>query len=92
MPVEFTEEQKKEIAAMIKRQSELEQFRLAGDQFHRLALVHIAGLVNQGACDPFVLNVGKSLYQSYLAEYFPRSEPAAEPAPTDGAEDEGTTD
>lgn len=71
---------------MLQRQSELEQFRLAGDSFYRLAIIHVDQLSKQGVCDPFVLNVGKTFYGEFLKQYFPRAEPQqTAPEPEQGS-------
>lgn len=87
---EFTPEQEAEIQKRIEagkaEQKQLEQYRLAADQFYRLSLVHIDGLVAQGACSPFVKEIGLAQYRGFLKLFFPQSEPAQEP------EQEGTAD
>jgi len=65
MTIEYSEEQKKEIAELIMKTREVEQWRISGDSFYRIATTHIAGLVNQGAVDPFVLQVGQALHTSF---------------------------
>ncbi len=65
MTSEYTDEQKKEIAELIAKTREVAEWRYSGDSFYRIATVHIAGLVNQGAVDPFVLQVGQALYASF---------------------------
>lgn len=65
MTIEYTDEQKKEIAELIVKTREVAEWRLSGDSFYRIATTHIAGLVNQGAVDPFVLQVGQALHTSF---------------------------
>jgi hypothetical protein len=65
MTIEYTEEQKKEIAELIVKTREVAEWRYSGDSFYRIATVHIAGLVNQGAVDPYVLQVGQALHASF---------------------------
>ena len=87
---DFTPEQEAEIQKRIEaakaEQKQLEQYRLAADQFYRLSLVHIAALVEQGACSPYVKEIGVDQYRRFLALFFPQGAPAPEPA------EEGTAD
>lgn len=79
---EFTAEQEAEIQKRIEaarlEQKQLEQYRLAADQFYRLSLVHADGLVSQGACSPYIKEVGLDQYRNFLALYFPQTAPAPE--------------
>lgn len=71
---EFTEEQEKEIQERIlKAQQESrakEQWVIAGDQFYRESIIAVASKVQQGIYDPFILDVGKSLYTSFRKSNF----------------------
>ena len=78
---EFTKEQEAEIRRRIAEAQQVEQYRLAGDQFYRAALANMNLLVQQGVYDPYVLNVGKALYQGYKEQMFPAEPPTAEPDP-----------
>ena len=70
--VEFTELQEIVIQKRIQESKQLEQMKIAGDQFYRVSLTNVAGLVQQGVYDPFVLEVGKALYQQFRKQYFPQ--------------------
>ena len=86
MTTEYTDDQKKEIAELIMKTREVEQWRISGDSFYRIATTHIAGLVNQGAVDPFVLQVGQALHTSFKqANALGQPSPAQEnPDPSTG--------
>ena len=88
---DFTPEQEAEIQKRIEaakvEQTQLEQYRLAADQFYRLAIVHIDTLAAQGACSPYVKEVGLDQYRRFLALFFPQGAPAPEQK-DEGAEDE----
>ena len=87
---DFTPEQEAEILKRIdaakNEQKQLEHYRLAADQFYRLSLIHITGLVEQGACSPYVKEIGLAQYRGFLKLFFPQAEPAPKPA------EEGTAD
>ena len=88
---DFTPEQEAEIQKRIEaakaEQKQLEQYRLAADQFYRLAIVHIDTLATQGACSPYVKEVGLDQYRRFLALFFPQGAPAPEQK-DEGADDE----
>jgi len=90
---DFTPEQEAEIQKRIEaaktEQKQLEQYRLAADQFYRLAIVHIDTLASQGACSPYVKEVGLDQYRRFLALFFPQGAPAPEQK-DEGAVDEDT--
>jgi hypothetical protein len=92
---DFTPEQEAEIQKRIEaariEQKQLEQYRLAADQFYRLALVHIDTLASQGACSPYVKDVGLDQYKYFLSRYFPQGAPAPEQK-EEGAADENPED
>ena len=89
---EFTPEQEAEIQKRIdearKQQSEMEQYRISGDQFFRESLANMDMKVRQGVYDPFVLNVGKTQYNAFLSQFFPQA-PAPD-QPPEGAVDDPT--
>jgi len=90
---DFTPDQEAEIQKRIDaakaEQKQLEQYRLAADQFYRLAIVHIDTLAAQGACSPYVKEVGLDQYRRFLAMFFPQGAPAPEQK-DEGAADEDT--
>jgi hypothetical protein len=89
---DFTPEQEAEIQKRIDaakaEQKQLEQYRLAADQFYRLSLVHIESLAAQGACSPYVKEVGLDQYRVFLVRFFPQGAPAPEPETKGAADDE----
>jgi hypothetical protein len=89
---DFTPEQEAEIQKRIEaaksEQKQLEQYRLAADQFYRLSLVHIDTLAAQGACSPYVKEIGLDQYRRFLALFFPQGAPAPEPEAKGAADDE----
>lgn len=92
--MDFTPEQEAEIQRRIdeaqQKQKALEQYRIAGDQFYRMAISSLAPLVSNGTVSEFVMNVGKQQYMDFLANYFPQA-----PAPEQeqkGADDGTQTD
>lgn len=92
---DFTPEQEAKIQKRIDaariEQKQIEQYRLAADQFFRLAIVHTDTLAAQGACSPYVKDVGVDQYKRFLATFFPQGAPAPEPEPQ-GAADENPED
>lgn len=66
---EFTEEQELIILERIKKaqhESKLQQqWIIAGDQFYREAIITLTGKVQQGLYDNYILEIGKSLYNSF---------------------------
>lgn len=63
--IEYTEEQKLEIAETIKKVREVEQWRIAGDTYYRAANSHMQQLVQQGVYDPYILQVGQALHNAF---------------------------
>ena len=86
--VEFNDEQKAEIAKMLEEQRKLEQYRIAGDQAYRAALVHLRQ--NPGLYDQFVVSVLQNEYDMFLQRMFPQAAPAkkADAAKGDAADEE----
>ena len=88
---DFTPEQEAEILKRIDaaraEQKKFEQYRLAGDQFFRLALVNMDTLAAQGACSPYVKEVGMDQYRRFLSQFFPQGTPAPEPEDKGDADD-----
>lgn len=80
--VEFTDEQKAEIAAMLKQQKELEQYRIAADFGYRASILYI-----RQNYDPFVAAVMENESAIAKARLFPPAQPAA-PENKEGAEGE----
>lgn len=91
---EFTAEQEAEIQKRIEaakaEQKQFEQYRIAGDQFYRMALANMAMLVNNGTCNAYVHEVGKNEYAKFLETFFPNAAQPAEQTPAAGADDDGT--
>jgi hypothetical protein len=63
--IEYTEEQKLDIAETIKKVREVEQWRIAGDTYYRAANAHMTQLVQQGVYDPYILQVGQALHNAF---------------------------
>ena len=91
--VEFTDEQKAEIAKMMEEQRKVEQYRIAGDQAYRAAIMHLKQ--NPGLFDQFVVSVFQNEYELYLQRMFPQAAPAkkgdsakGEPVKGDAADEE----
>lgn len=91
---EFTKEQEAEIQKRIDEARQLEQYRIAGDQGYKEALMHLAGMVDQydqagqltkrGIYDPFVYTVLQNEYAGFRARYFPQKPPAQPEEPAEG--------
>ena len=80
--VEYTDEQKAEIAAMLKQQKELEQYRIAADFGYRTCIIYL-----KQNFDPFVGAVMENEAAIARARLFPQAQAAA-PTKDEGAADE----
>jgi hypothetical protein len=58
----FTEEQ---VMELIKKAREMEQWRIAGDTGYGLSINHLQTMAQQGAIDPYVVQVIQSLRQAF---------------------------
>jgi hypothetical protein len=58
----FTEQ---EVMDLIKKAREMEQWRIAGDTGYGLAINHLSTMAQQGAIDPYVVQVIQSLRQAF---------------------------
>jgi hypothetical protein len=58
----FTEEQ---VIELIKKTRETEQWRIAGDTGYGLAINHLQTMAQQGAVDPYVVQVMQALRQAF---------------------------
>jgi hypothetical protein len=58
----FTEEQ---VIELIKKTRETEQWRIAGDTGYGLAINHLQTMAQQGAIDPYVVQVMQALRQAF---------------------------
>lgn len=72
--VEYTDDQKADIAKMMEEQRKVEQYRIAGDQAYRASLVYLKQ--NPGLFDPFVVSVLQNEYEMFLQRMFPQAAPA----------------
>jgi hypothetical protein len=59
---QFTEQ---EVMDLIKKAREMEQWRIAGDTGYGLAINHLNSMAQQGAIDPYVVQVMQSLRQAF---------------------------
>lgn len=71
---EFTPEQEAEIQKRIMQAKQetnaRAQWAIAGDQFFREALTAVAMKIHQQVYDPYVLDVGKSMYSAFREAHF----------------------
>lgn len=80
----YTEEQ---VAEMINKTKTMEQWKISGDQFYRLAIVHVSTLAQQGAVDNFIVQAGQILYDSFKKANGIGQGPKPTPAPMEKEED-----
>jgi hypothetical protein len=59
---QFTET---EVMDLIKKAREMEQWRIAGDTGYGLAINHLQTMAQQGAVDPYVVQVMQALRQAF---------------------------
>jgi|WetSurMetagenome_2_1015567.scaffolds.fasta_scaffold713751_1 hypothetical protein len=59
---QFTET---EVMDLIKKTREMEQWRIAGDTGYGLAINHLQTMAQQGAVDPYVVQVMQALRQAF---------------------------
>ena len=85
--VEFTDEQKKEIAKML----ESRDYLLTADTCYNYMVETVQAKVNMGVCDPFTLTVAKDLRNGFRRQAFPQA-PPAQPQKPEGAESESKPD
>jgi len=62
MTKSFTEE---EVAELLKKTREIEQWRIAGDTYYRESNVNMQMKVQQGIYDPYILQVGQALHNAF---------------------------
>lgn len=91
--VEFTDEQKAEIARMLEEQKKFEQYRITNEQTFRILLAYMRQ--NPAQFDQFAVAAFKNEYELYLQRMFPQAEPAkkadsakGEPVKGDAADEE----
>jgi len=82
--VEFTDEQEQEIQKRINEVKALEQWRIAGDTYYRAANAFMNVQVQQGVYDPYIMQVGQALHQSFrqansIQHQAPQADEAANP-------------
>jgi hypothetical protein len=73
----FTEEQ---VIELVKKAREMEQWRIAGDTGYGLAINHLQTMAQQGAIDPYVVQVMQALRQA-----FRQANAIGQPAPAPAA-------
>jgi hypothetical protein len=76
----FTEEQ---VTELINKAKAMEQWKISGDQFYRLSIVHISTLAQQGAVDNFIVQAGQILYDSFKKANAIGQGPKPTPAPAE---------
>ena len=54
-----------EVMDLIKKAREMEQWRIAGDTGYGLAINHLNTMAQQGAVDPYVVQVMQALRQAF---------------------------